>query len=296
MTIRRFTKTLRCPICGGYDNGAERGKGQRCYGFLSADEKYAHCTREEHAGKVSCNLSSGTYAHRLIGNCKCGISHRQQSIPKGTRNPPARIVETYDYKDESGKLIFQVVRYEPKSFKQRRPNGHGGFIWNLDGVRRVLYCLRELLEADSQQDVFIVEGEKDVDRLRALGFVATTSAGGAGKWHDDFAQYVRGRKVILLPDNDDKGRSHIAQIARSLNLVAASVKVLELPNLPEHGDVCDWLDAGGTVEQLLTEVSKLPLWQLLNESHSYDKEIAEIKASKSSQATRLVELTTSAGV
>ena len=153
------------------------------------------------------------------------------------------------YRDEDGQLLFQVVRYEPKDFRQRHPDGQGGHIWNLKEVRRVPYRLPEVLQA---QDVFISEGEKDVDNLAAKGITATTCPQGAGKWPADFAKYFRGKNVTILPDNDDPGRKHAAAIARNLQGAAATVKILELPGLPWKGDVSDWLGAGGTAEKLLT--------------------------------------------
>lgn len=73
-----------------------------------------------------------------------------------------KVVTTYDYQDERGTLLFQVVRFEPKDFLQRRPDGNNQWIWNLTGTRRVLYHLPQLCMADT---VYIVEGEKDADRL-----------------------------------------------------------------------------------------------------------------------------------
>jgi len=150
----------------------------------------------------------------------------------------------YDYRDEQGALLFQVGRKVPKGFVQRRPDRNGGWIWKLDDTRRVLYRLPEVLAADPSQTVDVVEGEKDVDRLWALGFVATCNPHGAGKWRAEYAEALRGRHVVVLADNDEPGRDHAAVVARSLGNVAASVHVLELPGLPEHGDVSDWLDAG----------------------------------------------------
>src|SRR5215210_3405001 len=89
--------------------------------------------------------------------------------------PTRRIAKTYDYTDEQRRVLFQAIRYEPKAFAQRRPDGRGGWVWNLDGVRRVLYRLPELLDADPAAPVYIVEGEKDTDRLASLGLVATTN-------------------------------------------------------------------------------------------------------------------------
>ena len=118
-------------------------------------------------------------------------------------------IATYAYHDENGELLFEVVRYQPKGFAQRRPDGTGGWIWNLDQVRRVLYRLPEILAADPNEPVFIVEGEKDVDALRALGLAATTNPGGAGKWRSEYGESLRGRQVVALPDNDAVGTSKV---------------------------------------------------------------------------------------
>ena len=100
-----------------------------------------------------------------------------------------RIVEIYDYCDENGTLLFQVVRLEPKNFRQRRPDGRGGWIWNLRDVRRIPYRLPELLKAVAAgETIYIPEGEKDVDNLRALEVVATTNPGGIKKWRDDYLE------------------------------------------------------------------------------------------------------------
>src|SRR5262249_4153781 len=128
---------------------------------------------------------------------------------------PRQIAAIYDYRDEAGTLLYQVIRYQPKDFRQRRPDGKGDWIWNLVGVRRVLYLLPELTAAP-EREVFIVEGEKDADLLANLGLQATTSAGGAGKWTDDFNGVLAGREVFILPDNDEPGRQHASAVARSL--------------------------------------------------------------------------------
>lgn len=161
-----------------------------------------------------------------------------------------RIVATYDYHDESGVLVYQVVRREPKDFRQRRPDGHGGWIWNLQGVVRVLYRLPELLQAAPDAPVYVVEGEKDADLLAERGLIATTNAGGAKKWLPDYADALRGRHVVILPDNDEAGAEHAEDVAQRLVGAAASVKILRLPGLPPKGDVADWLSHCGTVEEL----------------------------------------------
>ena len=156
-----------------------------------------------------------------------------------------KIIATYDYRDETGKLLYQVVRYAPKDFRQRRPDGKGEWIWNLEGVRRVPYRLPELLSASTQDWVYIVEGEKDADNLIARNFVATTNSGGARKWLDDYNRYFKGWLVAIIPDNDEPGRDHAKLVASSLYGIAATVKIVKLPNLPPKGDVSDRLDSGG---------------------------------------------------
>lgn len=168
-----------------------------------------------------------------------------------------RIISTYDYKDESGQLLYQVVRYEPKDFRQRRPDGQGGWEWNLEGVRRVLYRLQELLRAKPDDWVFIVEGEKDVDRLYKEDLTATTCAMGAGKWEDNYSEFLNDRKLVaIIPDNDETGKKHAKEVVESLARVGVKVRIVELPELARGGDVSDWLNNSGTKEKLLELVEK----------------------------------------
>jgi hypothetical protein len=167
-------------------------------------------------------------------------------------------VATYDYVDENGGLCFQVVRNPGKRFQQRRPDGRGGWIWNLKGVRPLLYRLPEILEAVAlEKRVYVVEGEKDADRLWSYGLAATTNGGGAGKWRSSHTERLKGARVVILPDNDDVGRKHAKQVVASLRGSAESSCIVELPDLPTKGDVSDWLDAGNTIERLqeLTEAA-----------------------------------------
>jgi hypothetical protein len=162
-----------------------------------------------------------------------------------------RIVATYDYIDAAGNLLHQTLRYEPKGFSQRRPDGSGGWEWNLKGVEPVLYRLPEVLEACLKgETIYVFEGEKDVDRAREeLGITATTCALGAGKWRKSYTHTLIGANVILVPDNDEAGRKHVLKVAQELEPVAASVRILELPGLHEKDDLTDWIDAGGTREE-----------------------------------------------
>lgn len=170
-------------------------------------------------------------------------------------------VAQYDYKNLSGTLVFQVVRFEDKTFIQRQPDGRGGWQWNLGGVTRFPYYADKLAVADPEAMVYIPEGEKDVDRLWELGRVATCNPGGAGKWRKSYSEnYLKGRHVVILPDNDGPGRDHAEKVAKLTHPFAASVKVIELPGLPEKGDVSDWLDAGNAVDELTALVEAALQW------------------------------------
>jgi hypothetical protein len=176
---------------------------------------------------------------------------------------PRRIVAIYNYEDENSDTLFQVVRYEPKDFRQRKPDGAGGWLWTLDGVRRVPYRLPELIEAlANKQTVLIVEGEKDVEALRAINIPATCNSGGAGKWRDEYSAHFKDADVVIIPDNDDPGRKHAQCVATSLCKVASRLRLLELPGLPPGGDVSNWLGAGGTPEGLWSLIEVAPIWSL----------------------------------
>lgn len=190
-------------------------------------------------------------------------------LPNNGGGRAKTIVAEYDYRDERGKLLFQVVRLVPRSFPQRRPDGTGGWIWKLGKIRRVPYRLPELLAADPDQPIFVAEGEKDVENLRALGLVATTNPGGAaehkdktkpyrGKWRGEYNQHFRGRDAVVLPDNDDAGRDHAKDVAARLVHIARSVRILELPGLPDKGDVSDWLAQGHAKDELVALAQTAP--------------------------------------
>lgn len=160
------------------------------------------------------------------------------------------ILATYDYRDETGTLLFQVVRQHPKKFLQRRPNG-AGWAWNLHNTRRVLYRLPEMVESLAlSHPVFIVEGEKDVDQLKDVGIPATCNPGGAGKWRDEYSAQFADGCAYIIPDNDVQGMTHALEVMRSIRAAGGRAHIVLLPDLPPKGDVSNWLNAGGTAEEL----------------------------------------------
>lgn len=193
--------------------------------------------------------------------------------PAGVLKP----VKGYRYTSRDGEPLYEVIRYQfklpngeweldpatkkpKKTFRQRRPDGAGGHIWNLDGVGHTIYR-HELIEraiADGKT-IFLPEGEKDVETLEAWNLIASTNSGGAKNWTDKLAAYFRDADVVILIDNDEAGRQRGQKVARSLKGVASRVRLLDF-QVGEKGDVTDWKDAGGTLEQLQEIVSKAPDW------------------------------------
>lgn len=196
-----------------------------------------------------------------------------ESYPKS--EPKRQIKAIYDYTDEDGKLVFQSLRYEPKGFSQRRPDGNGGYLWNLQDTRMVLYRLPEILSAEM---VFVVEGEKDVDAIRQNeGFFATCNPQGALKWQKEFNDCLKNKIIVILPDNDETGRKHALQVANSLYETAKEIMILELPNLKPKGDVSDFFQDGGTIDDIIGLLEGAESWHPSGENTFEATEETKIK-------------------
>ncbi len=228
-------------------------------GVRQEGSAYMACCPAHEDRRQSLSVAQGDDG-RVLLHCHAGCSTldvveklglRVADLFSHSENHRATMVATYDYVDEKAQLLYQSVRFDPKRFAQRRPLPGGRWKWSLGEVRLVLYRLPEVLAATSAtRTVFVVEGEKDADTLAARGLVATTNAMGAGKWRPDYSECLRNAHVVLLPDNDDAGREHMRQVARSLEGIATDVILVDLPGLPPKGDVSDWVAAGGTPAEL----------------------------------------------
>lgn len=198
-----------------------------------------------------------------------------------------KIEAVYKYTGSDGALLFEKIRFKPKAFTQRRYM-EGSVVWGLGGgryyetypgsneysqkernnartrefpeTRPVLYNLPAVIKGvGEKKTIFIVEGEKDADNLIVQGLIATTSFDGASKsmdrqkWRKEYNVFLKGAEVVLIPDNDNPGRSHMMNIARELKGVAKSVKMVELP-VPEKEDVSFYLGEGHSIDELLNMV------------------------------------------
>lgn len=179
-------------------------------------------------------------AYRPNGNSSNGASTEQNCS-----------VETvYNYVDEHGELLFQVVRGRAadgrKTFRQRRPDGHGGWTWNTRGVRKPLYRLPEMAKAIRDgQPVVVVEGEKDVETVEQAGGTATCNPGGAGKWLPEHTQVFAGYggPIIVVADHDRPGYLHAAHVYDQLAAAGCTRLFLVRPG-GGHKDISDQLAAG----------------------------------------------------
>ena len=247
--------TNACPV-------AQHKNFHRCV-TLDTEKNLWHCNDCKRGGTVIDWVM-------IEKNVSVADAMRMLGAEQNVATPTLKIlVKTYDYTDESGKLLFQTCRYRPKHFKQRRPNGKGGWIWDLEGVRRVLYRLPEVVEA---QIVCVPEGEKDCDNLGQFGFVATTNPLGAGKWRDEYSETLRGKDVIVfgdVGDEDKAGERHTAQVLESL---IGKAKLLKHVRLPEgFHDVSDFiasLPPDTAAESLRKLIAATPEWRPLSKSAS----------------------------
>ena len=264
-----------CPRCGGTDR-------------FSVDDKknVFNCRQCETGGDVielvrfhvGCDFVNAVEHIEQIGGFRSGKGNGKtngHAGPNGHKEPKTerkarRAVAWYDYRDEDGKLLYQVVRYEPKDFRQRRPGAvEGTWVWGLGDLAPTLYHLPELvadmkLPRDEQSRWFLCEGEKDVDNLAAKGLYATTNSGGARNFGREHAEYFQDAlDVILLEDADDAGAARAAVIAPMLLDAGARVRVLRIADYEPKGakDISEWFEHGGNENRLYDITSELKDWE-----------------------------------
>jgi hypothetical protein len=186
---------------------------------------------------------------------QCGIEEAAAKILDLCGDGCRQVVSRYPYLDARGQFLFEVLRFKPKGFDTRIPTQ-----WKWHDIARCrpgeeqlgLYRLPEVLTA---YDVLIVEGEKDCETARAMGLVATCNVGGSSRWNAEYVAYFRGKRVQIVADADMSGRRHVREIAGSLLPVAESVKLIEFSDVK---DLTEWVEAGGTLEELMCMFSNTP--------------------------------------
>ena len=257
MTVTAILKSVRISDVWRALGGPEPVRGRACAFYRDGDNPQAVALDDE---------KGCWYDHR--DNVGGGVLDLVQQVQGGSRADALRfaanvagiavdgrppdpdqqriVVAEYSYVDAAGRLLYQVVRYKPKDFKQRYPDGAGGWIWR-KLPQQVLYRLPEVMEAPI---TFLVEGERDCETLHEYGFVATTNAGGAkAPWLPQFTEALRGREVNIIPDNDEPGWRRATSVARALFGTAGLIRIVDLPK--ETKDVSDWFAAGHSECELI---------------------------------------------
>ena len=246
-TLRQTkTKIWRgaCPVHGGKDpNFAVNSQTGEAY-------CHSHCKRGFDVIGLEMEITG-----RSFPDCKKTV-FRVVGRPEPTRDE-ADIEAIYDYTDQNGKLLYQVIRRTGKKFSQRQPLPNGEWLWSLNGATPVPYQAPLVAKSEA---IAVVEGEKDARNLTRAGIPATCNNGGSGNFKPALVPWFTGKRVMVIPDNDEPGRKHALAVAKLLSGTAASVRIVELHNLPEKGDVSDFLAAGGTVEQIRAIYDRTPEW------------------------------------
>ena len=216
--------------------------------------------------KLDANAPGGFVVHSFAGDdpivCKdyvrekCGL---QPFKSNGKPNGQSVLVVSHPYVDENGETLFVVDRYEPKRFRQRKPDGKGGWLSKLGDVRRVPDRLPKMIEAVAcELPIFIAEGEKAIEALEKIGITATCSPGGAGKWRKEYSDHLKGANVVILPDADEPGEQHAISVAASLGGVAKKVRVSSPSQSSRQGGSFDWIANAGTADALWKLVEATP--------------------------------------
>lgn len=280
---QRHTRRAPCPVCEGSESD-RRGRGERCHGFTSDDGKYAYCSREEYAGDL--DQPAGplhTYRHYLQGPCRCGVDHSSgapapQIHPHAPRaveapKPPTRSHlrkkpdAIYEYRALETGAPLRKLRYgsgKSKTFTWQRPDGAGDWIDGREGAQPDVYGAESLADADPFEPLAICEGEKDRNKLLALGWrLVISPPDGKGSWREEYNHYAAGRNVVIFTDKDADGggQEHAANVAKNVAGGAFSVRGVLFE---DAHDVGDWIDAGGTLAELRRlcgEASIISAWQ-----------------------------------
>jgi hypothetical protein len=265
MTLDKLIRHLES--CGLSPRKTGSGWQARCAGH--DDHNASLSIAEGKDGRILLKCFAGCSVESIVGALGLKMSDLFPARAKEHHDQKPRIVATYDYRDEAGKLLFQCVRYEPKKFKQRRPDPQkaGAWIWDLKNTRRILYRLPQVLAAlAAGRTTFIAEGEKDCDALAQAGFVATCNPMGAGKWLPEHTSTLRAAaRIVVIADKDEPGRKHAQSVAAAIQGTVKSVKLIELPDVNGKPvkDAYDFLAAGGTADELRAIVKAAPEWPVV---------------------------------
>jgi hypothetical protein len=236
-----------------------RGAIARALAARDGREVKTWCPVHELRGREDATPSLGVKVNargKFYATCwSQGCAGVEKELRRLEMLPRPRIIASYVYEDETGEPLFYVDRWDPKAFTQRAASGKSG-AGAMKGVRRVPFRLRQLLEAPLDAWILIPEGERDVLTAVMLGYDATCNSGGAGKFLAEFAAYLKGKRIAVLPDAGEVGEAHGRSVARTSLAVAAEVRIVRMPD--GHKDLSDAVAAGLTRDQLQALIDEAP--------------------------------------
>lgn len=260
--MKRHTRDYPCPVCGGKKED-KKGTGERCWGFTADGEDWVNCTRPEFSGGLAVcgNGESQSYSHKIGGPCKCGVTHLEDNSAASKLKSNAKVTAVLKYAmiDKEGVKIGEHVRVE-------KEDGSKDFYFKPKGLKSEslpLYGLPKLLKLPANSDVFLVEGEKKCDALAGLGFnVVATCCGGSVTPYKATIEPLKSHRVYLWADNDEPGKAHMDKIAAILGTLGGKPLQIKWEDAPKKGDCADFIDAGGTVDQIRELMKKADIYGL----------------------------------
>ncbi len=279
MTPEQIKSTVTMEMVMAHYDSVQKGNRWRCLKSENHNNSDTNPSATIQNDRLTCHSQGcfqGDDIFTVTGKMEGRSSFKDQKAKieeqfrlNGHQTTKKKIVATYDYMNAEGQLLFQTVRYDPKDFKQRRPDGRGGWIWNLKDIELSLYVLPKVMQADS---VLILEGEKDVKTAYDLGlpegWAATCNPMGAENWRDHYSESLRGKDVVVCPDRDEPGQRHGELVAQRLQGIAKEIRWL---GLPSGKDLTEWVEAGVTPEifpDLLLQAEEWKPFTASNHSHA----------------------------
>jgi len=268
MNIQEFLQVLKSKT-GVEAKKSNNGYLTCCPAHEDRNPSFSLCQGSD--GKILVNCFAGCTLEDICTSLSLHTSDMFNGSHKEFKETKKTV---YAYRDEHGQELYRKIRIEPGAngktkdfFCEREENGQ--LIKSLKGCRKVLYHFPEVLKAIvDHEPVFLVEGEKDADKLRQYGLTSTTSQESL-KWQDDFTDTLRDADVVILYDMDKTGLERRDLLCRQLHGKVKRLRVVNLPGLEyqeSHGkDINDWLANGNTIADLQEILSKTPEFQPLDE-------------------------------
>lgn len=228
---------------------------------------------------VTCHRGSPCSTKQICESV--GLTQAALFPPQKRTKEKLDLVKTYNYNDVDGTLLFQKLRYVDsggkKTFRQRKPDGSGGWEYSLGDTPKVLYNLPAVVKAVAEgYPIWVVEGEKDADTLIELGIIATTMPGGAGKWLDIHTQVLAGAEVEIIADNDEPGIAHAKSVFEELTKAGCTANIW---STPKGKDVSEYLALGGNLDEFVPlEMGSAPVSEAPPPDDSFSEAKAKLEA------------------